>query len=147
MQTSFITASVHWGLGRHTTFLNGDQMLNSMKFITLCQGWGIASASFGRISFCLYLLQFVGSSQTRKWLIYFFVGTQAFINAFTIIQIYVQCGSHIEALWNPNLGVKCWNPLIQRDIGFFQSGKSPTGSGNFALLTRPQAGIPSPICS
>jgi hypothetical protein len=147
VQTSFITASVHWGLGRHTTFLSGDEITTSLKFITLCQGWGIASTSFGRISFCLYLFQFVGSSQIRRSLIFFFVGTQAFVNALTIIQIYVQCGSHVEALWNPNLGVKCWNPNIQRDLGFFQSGKSSNSSRIFVLLTRHKVGIPSPICS
>ncbi|KAF8854037.1 hypothetical protein BDZ45DRAFT_628217 [Acephala macrosclerotiorum] len=121
IQTSFLTASVHWGLGRHTSFLSDDELLNSMKFVILCQGWGIASVSFGRISFCLYLLQFIGSSRTRKWLLYFFVGTQVLFNALTIILLYAQCGNHAEALWNPNLGVKCWSPLVQRDFGFFQS--------------------------
>jgi hypothetical protein len=136
VQTSFITPSVQWGLGRHAIFLSSDEITTSIKYITLCQGLGIASAGFGRISFCLYLYQFVGSSQIRRALIYFFVGTQAFINTLTIVLIYVQCGSHVDALWNPNLDVKCWNPIIQRDLGFFQSGKSSNSSRISVLLTR-----------
>lgn len=93
-----------------------------MKFIFLCQGWGVASPMFGRISICLLLLNFVVSNLRLKWFLWFLVITQAVVNILTIVLIYVQCGSHVSALWDPEVDAKCWSPLVQRNFGFFQCG-------------------------
>jgi len=106
-----------------------------MKFVTLCQGWGVASAMFGRIAFCLYLLQFAGTSRIHKMVLYVLIGSQAFVNMLTIILIYVQCGAQVEALWDHSIAATCWSPLVQRDFGFFQSGESlPRPGDSLALI-------------
>lgn len=108
-----------------------------MKFIFLCQGWGVASTMFGRISVCLLLLSFVISNRTQKWFLWFLVVTQAVFNVSTIILIYVQCGSQVSALWDPDMDAQCWSPLVQRNIGFFQSSINFIRIFHFPMLTFP----------
>lgn len=93
-----------------------------MKFVFLCQGWGVASPLFGRVSICLLLLNFA-VSRTQRWFLWFLVVTQIIFNSVTIILIYVQCGSRVSALWDPGIDAQCWNPIVQRNVGFFQSSK------------------------
>jgi hypothetical protein len=108
-----------------------------MKFVVLCQGWGITSAAVGRVSFSVYLLQFVFLWRIRRILLHFFIWSQVLLNALTIVLIYAQCGPHPEALWDPSIDATCWSPLVQRDFGFFQcSGHSaPTLPTVYLVLT------------
>jgi hypothetical protein len=100
-------------------------VVQAVKFFVLCEGWGVASTAFGRISFSVYLLQFVMFKPKRKFLLWFFMVGQAVVNALTIILIYVQCGTQAAALWDPSIKANCWSPVVQRDFGFFQCGMSP----------------------
>jgi hypothetical protein len=134
-QSSLITVSVYWGLGRHMSYLNNKKIVNARKFLILCQAWGIAAPTLGRMSFCFYLLQFVYTYSIARNLLYFFIGSQSIINLLTIVLIYVQCGARVEALWDNSVDATCWNIFVQRDMGFFQSGKS-LGRGLLFLLTQ-----------
>ncbi|KAF2246309.1 hypothetical protein BU26DRAFT_461975 [Trematosphaeria pertusa] len=120
IQNALLTEACRWGLGRHSRYLDRAEKYQTMKFIFLCQGWGVASPMFGRISICLLLLNFVVSNLRLKWFLWFLVITQAVVNILTIVLIYVQCGSHVSALWDPEVDAKCWSPLVQRNFGFFQ---------------------------
>ena len=117
--------SVHWGLGRHVRSLNREQVVNTTKFFVLCEGWAIASTASGRISFAVYLLQFILFQRTRRFLLYFFIGSQAFVNTLTIVLIYAQCGAYPEALWDRSINATCWSHIVQRDFGYFQCSESP----------------------
>jgi hypothetical protein len=125
VQAVLITISTYWGLGRHIHTLTEEQAAQAVKFFFLYEGWGIASTAFGRISFSVFLLQFVIFNRKRKFLLYSFIVGQAIVNALTIILIYVQCGTQLAALWDKSIKANCWSPLVQRDFGFFQCGMSP----------------------
>lgn len=94
-----------------------------MMYATFFQGWCICSLVFARISFCLFMLCILGHYETVKWFLWFLIGTQFLINACTVIIIYAQCGTHIQALWDSSVPANCLHPSIQRDYSYFQSGK------------------------
>jgi hypothetical protein len=123
VQCAVFTEAHHWGMGRHFYYLNDNERIQSVKFLYYGQGWGVASTMFGRISFCYFLLKFVSTHHLRRLLLWFFVWSQAIIGPLTIILIYVQCGTHLHSLWDHSDDEKCWSPNVQRDFGFFQSGK------------------------
>lgn len=122
VQGVIFTEAYHWGMGRHFYYLNDNERIQSVKFLFYLQGWGIASTMFGRISFCCFLLKFVSTCHLRRLLLWFFIWSQAVIGPLTIILIYVQCGTHLNSLWDHSNDEKCWSPNVQRDFGFFQSG-------------------------
>jgi hypothetical protein len=104
-----------------------------MKALSLCQGWGIASAMLGRIAFCFYLLQFIATTHRfHAAILYFLIGSQALVNALCIILIYAQCGSQVAALWDHGIPASCWSRLVQRDFGYFQCCMSPPKTARFS---------------
>jgi peptidoglycan/LPS O-acetylase OafA/YrhL len=72
-QTCLLTASARWGLGRHIGTLSEEQVMHTAKFFILGEGWSVASTAFGRISFSVYLLQFVVINRMRQFLLYSFI--------------------------------------------------------------------------
>jgi hypothetical protein len=126
MQAVTLTCSYEWGMGRHFYYLNPMQRIHAMKWNFMSQPMGILSSMFGRVSFCLFLLNFVGTNKARKHILYFLVITQLLVNCVTILLIFTQCGTHVEALWDQRVKVVCWSPLVQRNTGFGQSGALST---------------------
>jgi hypothetical protein len=124
VHTSLLTVAAYSGLGRHTSSLNREQVVNTMKFVVICQAFGIASPAFGRISFSIYLLQFVIFERKRRLLLQFCIGTQVLVNVLTMVLIFVSCGRHPAAMWDPSIKANCWSPIFQRDFGFFQCSES-----------------------
>lgn len=123
VQGAMLTEAYRWGLGRHFYYLNDNERIQSVKFLYYCQGWGVASVMFGRLSFCCFLLKFVSTYRLRRLLLWFFIWSQVIVGPLTIILIYVQCGTHLHSLWDHSDDEKCWSPDVQRDFGFFQSGR------------------------
>ncbi|KAK4033409.1 hypothetical protein C8A01DRAFT_19637 [Parachaetomium inaequale] len=120
IHTSLLTAAAYSGLGRHTSSLSPEQVVNAMKFVVICQVFGIASPTFGRISFSIYLLRFVMFERKRRMLLHFCIWSQVVVNVLTAVIIYVQCGRYPSALWDRSIKATCWSPVVQRDFGFFQ---------------------------
>ncbi|KAI9757586.1 MAG: hypothetical protein M4579_003398 [Chaenotheca gracillima] len=119
---SFLTVSCHYGLGRHFYTLSEDRQINAMHWDFVGQAWGVFTPMFARISFSFTLLNLVGStSKLKRQLIWFFIIAQLAAGVSTVILIYVQCGSHVEALWDHRVKASCWSPNVQTYYGFFQS--------------------------
>ena len=77
--------------------------------------------AFARISFCLYLLNFVGTDKRMKYLFWFFIISQFVVNVGTLVEVSASC-VRFAALWDPSVGGRCWSPRIQANVGFFQGG-------------------------
>ncbi|OCL04685.1 hypothetical protein AOQ84DRAFT_112580 [Glonium stellatum] len=126
VQAAIFTDAYYWGMGRHFYYLSDQERVESVKLMYYGMGWGVACTMFGRLSFCCFLVRFVSVYQLRRFLLWAFVYGQMIIGSLTIILIYVQCGSHLSALWTGDeKGEHCWVPAVQRDFGYFQSGGFP----------------------
>ena len=79
---------------------------------------------FGRWSFSAHLLSILkGTGSKKRWCIKGVIAIQLVANGITVIQIWAQCGEHIEALWNLDVAahVSCQSPDVQIVIAFVQS--------------------------
>ena len=116
-----ITESYQHGFGRHSIFLTSHQQINATKWIFISQGLGVVAPMFGRLSFCLYMLQIVGhSSVWQRWSLLVMMLLQFLINTSCVIMIYAQCGTHVSALWGTEMAT-CLDPIYQTNYGYFQS--------------------------
>ena len=118
-----ITEGVRWGIGRHAHSLSEHQLMQATKFEFLSQPWGILCGALGRISFTLFLLNFIGASRAKKYLIWSLITLQIIINLATTIQVLVQC-EKVPMLWDRSLGQRCMDPKVQEYVGYFQGGLS-----------------------
>jgi hypothetical protein len=93
--------------------------------IGLVEPFAIVTCMWGRMSFAMFLLYIIGTADNRqKMVLWTVIAVQAVINAVTIIQIFAQCGAHVEALWNYAAAgdAVCQSRMVQTIIGFVQSG-------------------------
>lgn len=103
-----------------------------MRYAFLLPGWGIASPMFGRISFCLYMLDFVVHNKIIKIILWLSIVCQLLFNVATIVVVYSQCGSHFDAIWDPSISAHCLSPSVQTNVSYFQCGK-------FDIMSYPNA--------
>ena len=96
-----------------------------MKWEYIAQPAGIMSPTFSRIAFCLYLLRFIGTDKKKKNLFWFFIISQLVVNLATLIEVIISCDQY-AMLWDKNIKGRCWSPMIQAYLGFFQGGNFPT---------------------
>lgn len=90
----------------------------------------IITTVFGRISFCVFLLYIISPSDTSKRrILYGVIGVQVVANVGCLIQIYSQCGSKVEALWNFSIAASanCQSPMVQTIVGYGKSYESRVG--------------------
>lgn len=119
INTSLITAAIHWGIGRHIQYLEPAHIVTAIRFEFLAQPWGILAPTFARVSFSFYLMKFIGQSKPMKWALWQVIVVQTLSNLVTIILILVQC-QHLASLWNPSVKGHCWSPRIQVNSGYAQ---------------------------
>jgi hypothetical protein len=100
-------------LGRHFDSLTPDQQQTVLKLII--------TSLFGRISFCAFLLHVISPADAAKnktlWSI---IAMQVVANLVCLVQIYSQCGSKVEALWDFSVAAsaQCQSPMVQTLIGY-----------------------------
>lgn len=111
-----------WGLGRHALYLSQEQRMHAIRYEYLAASWAVIAPAFGRISFAVFLLVFLGLLTTvRRIVLWTLIVLQVVANVLAIIVMYAQC-SPVSRIWDPTKPGSCWNPKIQSDIGFFQGG-------------------------
>ena len=126
MQAVFYTVAWSHGLGRHIWTLSAEQTFEVMKYMVgYAQIFAIYASTFGRISFSLFLLVIIGTTNYRKKIVLWaVVAIQIIINTVVIVQIYAQCGMNVTALWNPAVAAHstCQSPMVQTVLGYIQGG-------------------------
>jgi hypothetical protein len=102
--------------------LTPDQQQTVLKLIIAgVDLLSIVTSLFGRISFCVFLLYVISPSDTaKKRILRSIIGIQVVANLVCIIQIYSQCGSKVEALWDFNVAASahCQSPMVQTTVGY-----------------------------
>lgn len=113
------------GLGQHAANLDRRQQQNALFWVApLTEPFAVLSPMFGRWSFSEYLLFILkGTGSKKRWCIMGVIAVQLIVNGITVIQIWAQCGKHVEALWDSDVAahVSCQSPDVQVVIGFVQS--------------------------
>lgn len=127
VQGALLSVAYRWGLGRHLYYLTEEERVQSLRYIFLLEGWGIASPMFGRISFCFFMLGLVPYRSLRV-ILWSSIVFQVLVNGATIVVVYSQCGSHPAAFYDPSVHGDCLNPSIQTNVSYFQSGGSDSVS-------------------
>ena len=128
--------ATHWGLGRHTFFLNPEQRVNQQYYSTLSQVFCIHALTFAKISICLTYARVVQGSQKRwlRWLCYTISISVFCINSIVIIIFYAQC-LPAEKSWNPTIQGTCLKPPTL--IGFVLLQGSFSALTDFVLCILP----------
>jgi hypothetical protein len=121
----FLTLAWETGLGRHFDSLTEAQQQSVLKLtIAGVELFAIITTVFGRISFCVFLLYIISPTDTAKRrTLHVVIGIQLAANLVCLIQIYAQCGSKVEALWNFSIAASahCQSPMVQTTVGYGQS--------------------------
>ena len=121
--------AVYWGLGRHASSLTGLELEKAVRMIITFEATAVMTCTFGRISFAITLLLIISNNVAHKHIrviLWLTIAQQVIINVITLVQIYTQCGTHLNALWNPELDptVLCQSPHVETYMGYVQSGQS-----------------------
>jgi len=103
--------AIHWGLGRHTFFLDPQQRVKQQYFSLLAQVFCIHALTFAKISICLQYARVIRGSQKRwlRWTCYTLAILVFFVNGMVTIVFYAHC-IPAEKTWNPSIQGTCWNP-------------------------------------
>jgi rhodopsin domain-containing protein len=117
-----MTESYCWGFGRHIYYLSPDELLQIRKYNIIATGPLLASAMFGRISFCHFLLNTIGTEKVVRKLLYTALASQALVNVIGVILSYGACGSHVTANWDRRIQASCMSFTAQIYYLYFLSG-------------------------
>ena len=117
----------HYGFGEHIWTLSPKRSVQGMKYAVLLEVPSILSSMWGRISFAVFLILLLGPTAWIKTsVLWAVIVVQAIAHVVVLIQIFVQCGPHPSALWNPAVReiAHCQDPEVQLVLGYVQSGES-----------------------
>jgi hypothetical protein len=78
------------------------------------------SFSFPNISIAILLTKLLDPNPIRTRFLYTVVVLQAIFAMVSVFIIFLQC-KPTEALWNPNVPGKCWNPSVFNDFSYWVS--------------------------
>jgi hypothetical protein len=118
---TFIAISCHYGLGRHTVFVDTARVLKARYFGFLAQPVCVWSICLAKVSIAWTALK---TRQDREWQWVFcwiiFMQVTCTI-ATNVIQV-VQC-QPISALWNDDVAAHCWSAERNQLAGYVTLGK------------------------
>lgn len=119
-----LTMAVKYGLGKHIGRLSAQEISTTVHYSFVSESFSITTSYFGRISFAVFLLSVLGNTaKTRRNILYSLIVIDTLINAICLIQIYAQCGTHIDAFWRPEVAAMgyCENPKVELYISYVQA--------------------------
>ncbi|KAI1414889.1 hypothetical protein F5Y13DRAFT_187577 [Hypoxylon sp. FL1857] len=117
----FLTISSYWGLGQHVDVLapQPNTVMYTIKWVYLCEVFGILSPGFGRISYAFLLLGLTPPTKIQQRFLWAIIYTQFIVDVGIIIISYTQCRP-ISGYWDTSVEAVCWPPYVQQYGGFFQ---------------------------
>lgn len=142
MHAVCITASQHYGLGRHMYYIaeNPQNLSNTLRVGFYTFVWAFLSPMAGRLSFCFFLLWVIGENpRIKRWPIYSAMVIQVAVNIASIVVMYAQCGTDLNILWDllraGEVSTRCWDPRIQTWWGYFSGCMLPNRNRVREVLT------------
>lgn len=118
---SLCTVSIYYGLGRHTYYLDSDQIRHAQKWNWIVRPTGIMSIPFAKISISLFILRLLGpADKWQRWFLFVNMVLFSIVSILGCILTFVQCDPP-RALWEEVSNATCWDPAIDLDWATFSS--------------------------
>ncbi|KAJ8132202.1 hypothetical protein O1611_g1425 [Lasiodiplodia mahajangana] len=131
-----VTLMVHYGVGRHTVYLEETQRVNAVYMIWLSVPFSPGSAAAGKISIALLLRRLTNRNRWQEAALWVLISLLIIVNLILIIITFSQC-TPVTFLWNrvgSGFRGTCWSPAIQQDYGYFQGAFSAFSDSVLALF-------------
>ncbi|KAI1088257.1 hypothetical protein F5B19DRAFT_432609 [Rostrohypoxylon terebratum] len=108
---SFLTASYHYGLGKHDEDLTFDQKVNTAKWTWIQYTPSILSSAAARISITILLVRLFAPKVALKWFLIVITTLSVAAIIAQIVTVWNQF-TPAEGLWNPLVGTLRYSPSI-----------------------------------
>ena len=118
-----MTAYVHYGGGSHYATLSPVDQLMAVKLDWISQPFTIFSCGTGKTSVAFLILRIMAKNKYREWFLYVLIALLLIINAIGVGSIFGQC-MPARKLWDQRVSGHCLDPVVQRDVAYFQSSFS-----------------------
>ncbi|OTA68573.1 integral membrane protein [Hypoxylon sp. EC38] len=117
----FLTIAAAWGLGQHVDVLAPqlDSAMYTIKWVYLCEFFGILAPGFGRISYAFLLLGLTPPCKMKQRFLWTIICAQLIVDVGIIIISFAQC-KPIYGYWDNDVEANCWPPHVQQYAGYFQ---------------------------
>jgi hypothetical protein len=114
--------AVHYGLGRHSFYLNEDQITSATKFNYFAIPFNLLSSTLAKTSICFFLLH-VNQNKKSALFLYAMITIMLALTFAACILLFAQC-KPVYALWTESLFfTNCLPPIINAHFGLSQSSK------------------------
>jgi hypothetical protein len=114
--------AVHYGLGRHSFYLNEDQITSATKFNYFAIPFNLLSSTLAKTSICFFFLH-VNQNKKSALFLYTMITVMLSLTFAACILLFVQC-KPVYALWTESLFfTNCLPPIINAYFGLSQSSK------------------------
>ncbi|KAK6591767.1 integral membrane protein [Botrytis cinerea] len=112
--------AVHYGLGRHTSYVKYNEAVHQQYYNLLAQVFCVQALSFAKMAIVVSYLRVIHGTGIRiHQILLWTLGILVFIvNTMVIITFYTAC-TPIEKSWNPLIKGTCWT--IDKNLDFFFS--------------------------
>ena len=93
---------------------------------------------FGRVSFAFFLLGILGpGDRWFRWSLWSVIVIQFLQDAAIIIELFTQCGTHTNALWDPHVNSAefCIPLTLETVLAYLSSGRKSPKPFNLIQLT------------
>jgi hypothetical protein len=114
--------AVHYGLGRHSFYLNEDQITSATKFHYFAIPFNLLSSTLAKTSICFFFLH-VNQNKKSALFLYAMITVMLALTFAACILLFAQC-KPVYALWTESLFfTNCLPPIINAYFGLSQSSK------------------------
>jgi hypothetical protein len=114
------SVAIHSGLGRHSFYLDMDQIMNATKFNMLAIPFNLLSSALAKTSICFFLLH-VNQNKKSTYFLYAMMTIMLSLTSAACILLFAQC-KPVYALWTTSLILtNCLPPNINANFGLAQS--------------------------
>jgi hypothetical protein len=102
--------------------LSTTKIMDSVKWVFLCEVFSILSPGFGRIAYAVLLLGLLPPIPWRSRFLWTIIYIQFVVDCLTVIISFSQC-TPISKFWDKSISGNCWPATVQQNTGFFQGCK------------------------
>ncbi|KAF2266440.1 hypothetical protein CC78DRAFT_147847 [Lojkania enalia] len=119
---AFMTESVRWGLGKHSTNIDAADKIPMYKNLFVGEFFALIAIPTSKTSFAVTLLRLVAKNW-QKWFIWFVIISMNVVLWLCGILLFIQC-KPIEKNWRKDMPGTCWNSDIQDNYSVFAGAYS-----------------------
>jgi hypothetical protein len=140
----FVAVSCHYGLGRHTVFVDAARVIKARYFGFLAQPVCVWSICLGKVSIAWTALM-TRQDREWRWVFCWIIFVQVVCTIATNVIQVVQC-QPISALWDDNVAAQCRPAERTQLAGYVTLGKHSTTLFSLSSTDIKQVLVSSQAC-